>query len=70
MNFRLVDAPGFSAKEIDEMVQKGNFIALLAKDELQQVMNSGEAFSELIEQKLTFPPTYKYQFHSSSYDLK
>ncbi|PNF32338.1 Inositol polyphosphate 5-phosphatase K [Cryptotermes secundus] len=68
MNFRLVD--GYSAEEIDHLIRKGELMRLLDKDQLLQVMSSGEAFSELSEQLPTFPPTYKFEFHSSRYDLK
>lgn len=34
------------------------------------VMEKGEAFAELNESAITFPPTYKYEFASQEYDLK
>jgi inositol-1,4,5-trisphosphate 5-phosphatase len=68
MNFRLVD--GYSAEKIDSLVKKGELTELLDKDQLRQVMSSGEAFSELSEHLPTFRPTYKFEFHSSRYDLK
>ncbi|XP_071443630.1 inositol polyphosphate 5-phosphatase K-like [Hetaerina americana] len=44
--------------------------ALLQDDQLKSVMTSGAAFSELREEAVTFPPTYKFLFNSSVYDLK
>lgn len=68
LNFRLVD--GYSSEEIERLVRKGELIKLLDKDQLRQVMSSGEAFSELSEQLPTFLPTYKFEFNSSRYDIK
>ena len=68
LNFRL--ANGMLAEEIDHQVKKGEITRLLERDQLRQVMASGEAFSELHEQLPTFSPTYKFEFHSSKYDLK
>ncbi|KDR07202.1 phosphatidylinositol 4,5-bisphosphate 5-phosphatase A-like isoform X2 [Zootermopsis nevadensis] len=68
MNFRLVD--GYRAEEIDCLIKKGELTTLLDKDQLRQVMSNGEAFSELSEHMPPFPPTYKFEFHSSKYDLK
>ncbi|XP_067010509.1 inositol polyphosphate 5-phosphatase K isoform X2 [Anabrus simplex] len=71
MNFRLVDEPGVSlSTDIEALVEKGELTRLLEKDQLRRVMASGEAFSELVESTPTFPPTYKYEFHSSRYDHK
>lgn len=33
-------------------------------------MDNGDAFAELIESTITFPPTYKFEFSSQDYDLK
>ncbi|KAG8231620.1 hypothetical protein J437_LFUL010298 [Ladona fulva] len=48
----------------------GNIKSLLEEDQLHFVMTSGAAFSELVEEPITFPPTYKFLFNSSDYDLK
>ncbi|KAJ9598186.1 hypothetical protein L9F63_011124 [Diploptera punctata] len=61
---------GLSAEEIDNQVRKSEITWLLEKDQLRHVMASGEAFSELHEHLPTFPPSYKFEFHSSRYDLK
>ena len=68
LNFRLVQ--GYNSEEIERLVRKGELIKLLDKDQLRQVMSSGEAFSELSEQLPTFPPSYKFEFNSSRYDIK
>jgi len=68
LNFRLVE--GYSSEEIERLVREGELIKLLGNDQLQRVMSSGEAFSELSEQLPTFPPTYKFEFNSSRYDFK
>ncbi|XP_046992841.1 phosphatidylinositol 4,5-bisphosphate 5-phosphatase A-like [Schistocerca americana] len=70
LNFRLEENPALTAEKIDSLVRKGDLKTLLQKDQLHQVMNSGDAFSELTETLPTFPPTYKFQFYSSDYDLK
>nr|CAD7458546.1 unnamed protein product [Timema tahoe] len=68
LNFRLLS--GLSATEIEQLVEKGELTRLLAKDQLRHVIDTGEAFSELVENLPTFPPTYKFEFHTSKYDLK
>ena len=70
LNFRLNDPNVLSAENIDRLTKKGELESLFDKDQLKNVMTSGEAFSELIEHQLTFPPTYKYLFNSNQYDLK
>lgn len=41
-----------------------------AQDELSSVMQKSKAFKGFFEQLPMFPPTYRYIFGSSSYDLK
>lgn len=67
-NFRL-NNENLRSQEIDREVRNGNLKSLLEEDQLKAVMLSGEAFSELREPDIDFPPTYKYKFHSSDYDL-
>jgi len=52
------------------MVSRGEVEELHEHDQLKEVMSSGEAFSELHEPAIDFPPTYKFNIHSSIYDLK
>lgn len=68
LNFRLME--GLTANDIDLLVKQNQLNVLLEKDQLKTVMANGEAFAELIENKISFPPTYKYEFGSQNYDLK
>ncbi|XP_043273810.1 inositol polyphosphate 5-phosphatase K-like isoform X2 [Venturia canescens] len=43
---------------------------LYHEDQLRMVIENGEAFGELTEAEITFPPTYKFEFASQNYDLK
>ncbi|XP_053987334.1 inositol polyphosphate 5-phosphatase K-like isoform X2 [Hylaeus anthracinus] len=69
LNFRLIEND-LSATEIDLMVKRNQLKCLLEKDQLKSVMKNGEAFAELNENAITFPPTYKYEFASQEFDLK
>lgn len=42
----------------------------MEKDQLVDTMKSNKAFSELVEEKISFPPTYKYEFASQEFDFK
>ena len=33
-------------------------------------MTNGDAFAALTEEKITFPPTYKYEFASQEFNFK
>lgn len=68
-NFRLNNADSLTSDGIDAEVKNGNLEKLLRADQLRAVMQSGEAFSELKESDINFPPTYKYKFQSNEYDL-
>lgn len=67
LNFRLEG--DMTAKEIDEQVQKKNLSELFKLDELTNVRESGEAFSELHEETPQFNPTYKNLFGKTAYDM-
>ncbi|XP_003487528.1 inositol polyphosphate 5-phosphatase K-like [Bombus impatiens] len=69
LNFRL-HGEDLTATEIDILVRKNELRSLLTRDQLKMVMEKGEAFSELNENPITFPPTYKYEFASQEFDLK
>lgn len=69
LNFRL-NGEDLSAEDIDLLVKKNQLQLLLERDQLKAVMHSGEAFSELIENEVKFPPTYKYEFASQKFDYK
>lgn len=70
LNFRLNDEINLPADVIVKKIENNQIASLLDHDQLKLVMASGEAFSELIENGPTFQPTYKYNFHSTSYDPK
>lgn len=69
LNFRL-NGQDLSAEVIDSLIKKKNLDVLLARDQLKIVMENGEAFAELFEENIDFPPTYKFEFSSQDYDLK
>ncbi|KOC58938.1 Inositol polyphosphate 5-phosphatase K, partial [Habropoda laboriosa] len=69
LNFRL-HGEDLTATDIDILVKKDQLKSLLTRDQLKMVMEKGEAFAELHENSITFPPTYKYEFHSQAFDLK
>lgn len=69
LNFRL-DGEDLTAVDIDSMVKKKQLDKLLEKDQLRMVMRDDQAFAELKENAITFPPTYKYEFESQAFDLK
>jgi len=68
LNFRLNGEE--SAADIDVLVKQEQLKELLERDQLKMVMREGQAFAELSEEKITFPPTYKYEFESQEFDLK
>lgn len=61
---------GLTAAQIDSYVESNELDHLLKHDQLKNIMATGEAFAELNEGKITFPPTYKYEFGTQDYDLK
>ncbi|KAK2586242.1 hypothetical protein KPH14_001499 [Odynerus spinipes] len=69
LNFRL-NGEDLTASDIDLLVKKNQLNLLLERDQLKMVMNNEDAFAELNENDITFPPTYKYEFASQEFDLK
>lgn len=69
LNFRL-NGEDLTAADIDLLVKKKQLDELLERDQLKTVMRDGQAFAELNEHAITFPPTYKYEFESQEFDLK
>jgi len=67
-NFRLTG--NTTAQYITEAVSKGRCSELLKDDQLLIVRQSGDAFSELQELPISFPPTYKFETGLDSYDQK
>jgi hypothetical protein len=67
-NFRLNG--NTTAIHITEAVAKAKYAELLKADQLLEARRSGEAFSELKELSINFPPTYKFETGVDSYDQK
>lgn len=70
LNFRLVEEFDKTPYEIDKMIKKNDLKELFLFDQLRYVMRKGEAFHELTEQDPSFPPTFKFDVGSSSYNYK
>lgn len=78
LNFRLDSSNLKSAEEIAGLIQNVNSLQrtattlmdVWAKDELTSVMKKSKAFKGFFEHLPMFPPTYRYIFGASSYDLK
>ena len=51
----------FSFQEIELLVSKRELIKLLEQDQLNNARSTGQGFSELEENKPSFPPTFKYK---------
>jgi len=69
LNFRL-NAENLTASDIETLVKKGKLNELFKRDQLKMVMEENQAFAELNENNIAFPPTYKYEFESQEFDLK
>lgn len=63
-NFR-IDMPNDRVKQL---IEHGNFQRLLENDQLSKQMASGETFPFFDEQEITFPPTYKFDNNTKTYD--
>jgi hypothetical protein len=68
LNFRL-EGDG-SPSQIADTVAGGRLDELWERDELSRVRASGEAFSELVEQRPAFNPTYKHEFGKTKYSSR
>jgi phosphatidylinositol-bisphosphatase len=64
LNYRVAG----NRRMVDAVVSKGMIEVLLAKDQLNQVRARGEAFRGFIEGDITFPPTYKFDNGTDTYD--
>ncbi|XP_076034177.1 phosphatidylinositol 4,5-bisphosphate 5-phosphatase A-like [Oratosquilla oratoria] len=67
-NFRL--DPDLSAEDIVKRVKTGDLETLYDSDELHKAQINGDAFAELQEAPLTFPPTYRYVVGGNNYDIE
>lgn len=68
LNFRINghDTP----EDVKGEVELGHLEDLFTRDQLQMVRESGNAFSLLNEQNITFRPTFKFVEGTSDYDMK
>ncbi|KAG6916702.1 hypothetical protein DXG01_005651 [Tephrocybe rancida] len=64
MNYR-IDMENFTVRGLAE---RNELDALLAADQLKQVMDEGEAFSGYLEGPILFRPTYRYDLGTDVYD--
>ncbi|KAK9877142.1 hypothetical protein WA026_016886 [Henosepilachna vigintioctopunctata] len=70
LNFRLLEDYDKTPEEIERSVLKKDLETLFKYDQLRYVMRRGEAFSELVENTPPFPPTFKFEVGTNSYDFK
>lgn len=68
LNFRLSGEA--SPVELSEAAMKGDLDELWKLDELSQVQESGQAFSELHEERPRFLPTYKHEFGKTQFSKR
>lgn len=54
--------------EVRKMIAAGEYAKLLEKDQLNQQMIAGEAFPYYHEMEINFPPTYKFDPGTKTYD--
>ncbi|XP_057294349.1 inositol polyphosphate 5-phosphatase K-like [Hydractinia symbiolongicarpus] len=64
-NYRIDD---LEISNIKELVNKQDFEALLANDQLCKNKNDEKCFVGYNEYKITFPPTYKYDLNTNDFD--
>lgn len=67
LNFRFESH--LTGEEIVQLIKASDWGSLMEVDELIKAQKSGDAFSMLKEERLSFPPTYKYKEGTSTYDL-
>ena len=67
-NFRLGGSR--TASQIVELISENQMSVLMKDDQLFSVQKTGDAFSELRELPLTFPPSYKFEAGVDNYDIK
>ncbi|AET39525.1 phosphoinositide 5-phosphatase INP51 Ecym_4486 [Eremothecium cymbalariae DBVPG len=63
-NYRIL----LSNEEVRRAISEGNYTKLLEKDQLNQQMIAGESFPYFNEMEITFPPTYKFDPGTKTYD--
>lgn len=63
-NFRI----DLSNERVKSLIELQNYAKLLEHDQLSKQMASGETFPFFDEQEITFPPTYKFDNNTKTYD--
>lgn len=64
LNYRI----GLAGSEVRAAVAKSHLDALRKSDQLSAERRAGRVFSGFDEHKISFPPTYKFDINSSTYD--
>jgi phosphatidylinositol-bisphosphatase len=68
LNYRIVE--DLEEHHVFEIVQSGNWTGLRSKDQLNVEREKGAVFQNFEEGILNFPPTYKYQPGTNSYEQR
>lgn len=63
-NYRIL----MSNDDVRKLIKDGEFSTLFQKDQLNQQMISGESFPYFHEMPINFPPTYKFDPNTKTYD--
>ncbi|XP_014675560.1 PREDICTED: inositol polyphosphate 5-phosphatase K-like [Priapulus caudatus] len=65
LNFRIDD---MGVDEIRKHIEQENYSKLLTYDQLNKCIAAEEAFEWFVEGPITFPPTYKFENETNTYD--
>jgi hypothetical protein len=66
LNYRLTTT---SSGEAQELLERGDWRALLERDQLRAERRAGRVFAGWEEGRIRFPPTYKYLPESDAYAM-
>lgn len=64
LNYRI----SMSNETVKALIQQKNFAKLFEFDQLNDQMSKGESFPFFDEMEIAFPPTYKFDNHTNTYD--
>lgn len=70
LNFRINENVHTTPEEVVDLVKKDKLQELINHDQLKQVREQGKAFMEFSEKLPQFPPTFKFEEGTNTYDLK
>lgn len=65
LNFRI---QGLPIENVKDLIKKKEYQKLLINDQLKNSMDNDECFTKFKENEITFPPTYKFDLNSNTYD--